>query len=101
MWTNMNLFAGCHEVRPNGWYQPMVINHAALEKMKVAHLHYGLMDTCNTFGVTHDVGMGKIHLLFYFSFLHVVCVFRSVRMAFWIISCANSSRHSYIPRRET
>jgi hypothetical protein len=44
---------------PTGWFQPMMINHAALEKMKNAHLNYGLMSMCNAIGVTHDVGMGE------------------------------------------
>lgn len=49
---------GCTEIRTNGWYQPMILNHAALERMKVASGNYGLSQTCKNFDVTHDVGMG-------------------------------------------
>ena len=48
----------CLEVRTGGWYQPMMINHAALEKMRHAVRQYGLKATCNGFTVTHDVGVG-------------------------------------------
>lgn len=48
----------CNEIITGGWYQPMMINHAALEKMKVAAASYGVKATCNGFTVTHDVGMG-------------------------------------------
>ncbi len=51
--------SGCTEIMPMGWFQPMMLNHAALEKMKNAHLNYGLMSMCSTIGVTHDVGMGE------------------------------------------
>lgn len=55
---------GCKEIHTNGWYQPMVLNHAALERMKVASSSYGLAETCKNFEVTHDVGMGPYAWLF-------------------------------------
>jgi hypothetical protein len=48
----------CKEVKAGGWYQPMMINHAALEKMGRAVKAYGLKATCKGFDVTHDVGVG-------------------------------------------
>ena len=35
-----------------------MLNHAALERMRAGSAAYGLTDTCNTFVVTHDVGVG-------------------------------------------
>ncbi len=50
---------GCEEIRTNGWYQPMMLNHAAIERLKHASAQYGLRDTCRHFDVMHDVGMGE------------------------------------------
>ena len=48
---------GCHDIQSSGWYQPMVLNRAALLKIQVPFASYGLSDTCKNFVVTHDVGM--------------------------------------------
>jgi hypothetical protein len=37
----------------------MVLNHAALDRIKYGAKEYGLAQTCSNFEVTHDVGMGK------------------------------------------
>lgn len=49
---------GCKDIHANGWYQPMMLNHAALERMKVPSASYGLRDTCKHFDLTHDIGVG-------------------------------------------
>eukprot|EP01034_Spumella_vulgaris_P040761 gene40761-50437_t len=48
---------GCTEIHTNGWYQPMMLNHAALDRLKIASSNYGFAETCTNFAVTHDVGM--------------------------------------------
>lgn len=48
---------GCNEIKGSGWYQPLMLNHAALERLRVPSLSYGLSDTCRNFVVTHDVGV--------------------------------------------
>lgn len=50
-------------------YQPLMLNHWALEKMRVAAASYGVRDTCREFDVTHDVGFGVFVWLF--ELLHV------------------------------
>jgi hypothetical protein len=47
----------CREIMASGWMQPMLLNHAALERLKIPSASYGLMDTCRNFDVTHDVGV--------------------------------------------
>lgn len=54
----------CTEIHTLGWYQPMMVNHRALESMRVAVAHGGVADTCMAFDVTHDVGMGPFFWLF-------------------------------------
>ena len=41
----------------------MMLNHAALDLLKVASQNYGFADTCTNFELTHDVGMGEWSLL--------------------------------------
>jgi len=48
----------CKEIRVGGWYQPMMINHAALTIIGRVAAQYGLRSVCKAFDVTHDVGMG-------------------------------------------
>ncbi len=48
----------CREIQTQGWYQPLMLNRAALLKLKSAVASYGVTDVCKTFGVTHDVGFG-------------------------------------------
>lgn len=55
---------GCDEITGTGWYQPFFMNHAALQKIKLASANHGLMDTCRNFDVTHDVGMEAYVWLF-------------------------------------
>ena len=62
---------GCKEVHTNGWYQPMVLNHAAMERMKVAAMSYGFTETCKNFDITHDVGMGPFAWMFGFYHYHI------------------------------
>eukprot|EP01034_Spumella_vulgaris_P025000 gene25000-31403_t len=62
---------GCTEIHTNGWYQPMVLNHAALDRLKFGAKEYGLMQTCTNFDVTHDVGMGPYAWMFGFYHIHI------------------------------
>ena len=48
----------CSEILTGGWYQPMMLNRAALKVLARYSKHYGLRQTCKAFDVTHDVGMG-------------------------------------------
>ena len=48
---------GCKEMQSTGWYQPMMLNHAALQRIASAVANYGITDTCRNFDVTHDVGV--------------------------------------------
>ena len=38
----------------NGWYQPLMLNKKALERMKVASADYGFMKTCVSFEASVD-----------------------------------------------
>ena len=51
---------GCSEIHTGGWYQPMVLNKAALSRLQGVSASYGLTDVCRAFDVTHDVGMGVL-----------------------------------------
>ncbi len=51
---------GCTEVQVNGWYQPLVLNAAALALMKTSVAAYGVQATCKGFDVTHDIGVGVL-----------------------------------------
>lgn len=55
---------GCKEIQSNGWYQPMVLNQAALQLMRASVAAYGMQGTCKAFDVTHDVGVGVWAWLF-------------------------------------
>jgi hypothetical protein len=48
----------CEEICTVGWYQPLMMNRAALERLKIPSQSYGLRDTCRSFDVTHDIGVG-------------------------------------------
>lgn len=49
---------GCREVCTNGWYQPIMFNRKAMERMAVSSSAYGLTATCAAFDVSQDVGLG-------------------------------------------
>lgn len=49
---------GCTDIFGNGWYQPMVLNHAALQRLSVSSAAYGFTHTCTAFSVSQDVGFG-------------------------------------------
>lgn len=55
---------GCKEIDSGGWYQPWIINHAALDRMRLASKHHGLMDFCGSFDLSQDVGIGGYVWLF-------------------------------------
>lgn len=61
----------CKEIMAAGWFQPMLLNHAALERLKIPSASYGLMDTCRNFDVTHDVGMEVYAWLMQFHHLWI------------------------------
>lgn len=48
----------CKEIITAGWYQPMMLNSAALRVLAAPSANYGLKKMCRAFDVTHDVGMG-------------------------------------------
>ena len=52
------------EVSTTGWYQPLMLNHLALQRMKASFAAYGVRDTCRAFDVTHDVGFGVFAWMF-------------------------------------
>lgn len=60
---------GCNEIHSYGWYQPLMINRAAMEKMKSGFSSYGVWETCDNFRVTHDVGLGPF--LWMYNVFHV------------------------------
>lgn len=55
---------GCMEVQVNGWYQPVVLNAAALALLKTPVAAYGTQATCKAFDVTHDIGLGLLGWLY-------------------------------------
>ena len=73
----------CKEVKSGGWYQPMMINHAALEKMGRAVRAYGLKATCRGFDVTHDVGVGPFAWQLGLNHIFIPAIQGSFRL--WII----------------
>jgi hypothetical protein len=48
---------GCKEIHASGWMQPLMFSRAAIEKMRVASAAHGLMDTCQAFDLSQDVGI--------------------------------------------
>eukprot|EP01038_Epipyxis_sp_PR26KG_P017086 gene17086-23505_t len=49
---------GCWEIHTSGWYQPLMLNRAALQRMAVGLKSYGITQVCKEFVVTHDVAVG-------------------------------------------
>jgi hypothetical protein len=59
----------CTEIQACGWFQPLMINHAALEMLRHPVSRYAITDTCKAFDMTHDAG---IEIFFWiFSFYHI------------------------------
>jgi hypothetical protein len=56
--------SGCQEIQTNGWYQPLILNAAALKLMKNSVANYGVAATCKGFDVTHDIGVAVYAWLF-------------------------------------
>ena len=60
--TNTPLLSGiwdvenCEEIHTGGWYQPVMLNHKALERMREASRSYGLTSVCKAYDVSQDVG---------------------------------------------
>jgi len=54
----------CKEIHTSGWYQPLMLNHIALQMIGPAAAAYGVRDTCTAFDVTHDVGIGIFFWLY-------------------------------------
>lgn len=48
---------GCKEIMASGWMQPIILNRAALERMRIPSAAYGLRDTCRSFDLSQDVGI--------------------------------------------
>eukprot|EP01031_Cornospumella_fuschlensis_P037183 gene37183-45131_t len=49
---------GCSDIHANGWYQPMMLNKRAIERLRVSSKAYGFTKTCEAFHVSQDVGFG-------------------------------------------
>lgn len=58
------MIQNCEEIHTSGWYQPTMLNHAALAKMGAAAAAYGNRDTCKAFDISQDVGIGIFAWLF-------------------------------------
>lgn len=56
--TLWHIDVGCYEVRTNGWYQPIALNRAALEKIRVGTKEFGVTSTCKLFDMSQDSGIG-------------------------------------------
>ncbi len=50
--------SGCEEIKTYGWYQPIVLNHAALELIRENTKEFGVTDTCREFNMSQDAGIG-------------------------------------------
>lgn len=48
---------GCKEVQASGWYQPILFNHAALQRLSHASSQYAISETCHHFDLSQDVGL--------------------------------------------
>lgn len=59
----------CHEMNTIGWYQPLFMNKAALERLKPTADQYGSKQQCNAFRMTHDVGLGPYFWMF--NMIHI------------------------------
>lgn len=59
---------GCTEIKSVGWYQPLMMNRLAIDRMKVSASNYGLTQTCKNFEISQDAGIGIfawMHSLFH------------------------------------
>lgn len=58
--TNEHIFGvdNCNEIVTNGFYQPTVLNKAAIERVKAGHLARGFEQVCQSFQKYQDVGFG-------------------------------------------
>lgn len=52
--------SNCGEIHTHGWYQPALLTRSALHKYAVASRQYGTMNTCLSFGISQDVGIGIV-----------------------------------------
>ena len=52
------LRAGCSEIKSGGWYQPMMLNRAAVEAVKGAAKAYAATQICTAYKIS-QVGPGK------------------------------------------
>jgi hypothetical protein len=61
---------GCEEIHTNGWYQPIMMNKAAVDRVREGVSKYGITDTCKAFAVSQDIGLGVffwIHQLYHIT----------------------------------
>jgi hypothetical protein len=59
---------GCQDVFSNGWYQPIMLNKAALEQIRRSTADYATTSVCKTFVLSQDAGIGVfawIHRLYH------------------------------------
>ncbi len=59
----------CTEIQACGWFQPLMINHKALEILAHPVSKYAITDTCKKFDMTHDAGLEIFFWIF--SFYHI------------------------------
>ncbi len=70
-WPGIWHINGCNEVDTNGWYQPLMMNRAAMALIRDSVANYGVTATCRNFDVTHDVGFAVYAWLFGFNHLQI------------------------------
>eukprot|EP01035_Chromulina_nebulosa_P022082 gene22082-28589_t len=59
-------YKGCTEIKAN-WYQPLMINHAALEKIRVATRSYAISNIIYEFNLFQDACVGVLFWMYQFS----------------------------------
>lgn len=59
-------YKGCTEIKAN-WYQPLMINHAALEKIRVATRSYAISNIIYEFNLFQDACVGVLFWMYQLS----------------------------------
>ncbi|RYH22509.1 hypothetical protein EON65_19080 [archaeon] len=62
---------GCSDIHGNGWYQPMMLNKRALERLRVSSKAFGFTKTCEAFHVSQDVGFGPYAWMMELKHIHM------------------------------
>jgi hypothetical protein len=72
---------GCEEIKSMGWYHPLILNHAAVQRISEATSKLGLMKTCRAFDVSQDAGIGVFAWIMELRHIHIPHVNVNVRHA--------------------